>query len=310
MEKIKNKPKKGPHSYGSRKLIAFTYSLVRLMGPWPAYALLPFICAFYIIFRPRIFSLASPYLWHRFPGENPLRRFIRYVHYIFVFAKVLTDQSLIGILGTKSFKVDFPRVEQLAEMARDDNGLVILTSHFGTWEAALAFAPGLDTKINMHFEVTAKRNDKHFFEISGKKDAFHMIDPTGFMGGMIEATEALNRKECVIIMGDRAMGWRTQPVSFLGEEAEFPLTGPHLAAVTHSKLIMLYAVRRGPRRFYMDFKVLSEKKHENLDKKRKSSVYLERYVRHLETCVKKDPYMWFNFFDFWNKDSNKNETRR
>ncbi len=105
-------------------------------------------------------------------------------------------------------------------------------------------------------------------------------------------------------MGDRAFGARTIDCEFLGRLAAFPVTPYHLVTATGANLVLLLTVRIGKLAFRIDFFYLSEDENwKAMPKKQAQAELLKRYVEQLEAYTKEHPYMWFNFFNFWEKES-------
>ena len=77
-------------------------------------------------------------------------------------------------------------------------------------------------------ELDVERVSKHFFELRGETP-FHIIDVHGFMGGMIDATTALQKGGLVMMMADRLYKGRSEEVEFLGHKVRFPVAAYHLA---------------------------------------------------------------------------------
>ena len=297
--KIKESP-----DYGNRLGHWFFYVLLRWFGPTPAYVLLAFVVPWYVFLLRRPRQEAAHYLKKRFPGDSKLRRFWRTYTYIFRFGQTLIDQAAIGILGREKFNIEFPRWQELYDLSARKKGMVLLTSHVGYWKTAMSVVDDLAAPVNFLIHLEKHMDGRHFFDLAGNRDRFRIIDPAGFMGGLVEATQALERGEIVSIMGDRAFGARTVPCRFLGTTAQFPLTPYHLVTASDTDLVMLLTVRTGKLAFRIDFFYLSEQQnYQKLSTKEAQTELLGRYVRELEAYTKAHPYMWFNFFDFWTEAS-------
>lgn len=232
-------------------------------------------------------------------------RFLRATYYIYQFGKVLIDQAAMGILKRERFCVDFPGRENLRNLSQKKRGLVLVTTHAGNWQTAMATMDHLETRVNLLLNL-GNQEGRHFFDLSGQRDRFHFIPPDGFLGGMVEATNALKAGEIVAIMGDRAFGTKTIGMDFLGEKAAFPITPYHLAYATGADVVVLLTVRTGKLAFAIEYNHISEGL--NLaEMRREEAIRLlaRRYISCLEDYTRKNPYMWFNFFDFWSANERK-----
>lgn len=297
---MRSKQRTAP-DYGGKAGYGFFFFVIKHLGLWPAYFCLNFVIPYYIILRPAVRKSARYYLQKRFPEDSSLRLLLRTVKYLNEFARVLVDQAATGILGTEKLKVEFPESEKFYALAKGQESIVLLTSHFGFWQTAMAKMEEFPKPINFLLQVDKHMQGRHFFDLTGDKEKIKFIDPTGFMGGLIEATEALQRGECVSIMGDRVMGWRSSKSKFWGREASFPLTPHHLAVSTSSRLIMFMTLRTGTMSFRIKAIDLSREIEYSgsADKKAVMQRYMDLYAHYLEEFTEQDPYMWFNFFDFW-----------
>jgi predicted LPLAT superfamily acyltransferase len=87
-------------------------------------------------------------------------------------------------------------------------------------------------------------------------------------------------------------GSKTLKENFLGKEAQFPI-GPYLLASRLNMPVLFVYFMKGPKRHYdlyartADFKA------------RDAQGLLKEYTESMEWILKKYPFQWFNYFDFW-----------
>ena len=267
--------------------------------------LLAFILPYYLLIKGSARRSASYYLKHRFPEYGPVRTFLTTYYYFLQFGKVLIDQACMGIIDRKNFRVEFKNKEKLRTMAETRKGMVLLTTHAGNWMTAMATMDNMSVPVNLLLDVENSEG-RHFFDLSGERNAFKFIPPTGFMGGLVEATNALNEGEIVSIMGDRREGARAIYVDFLGEKAPFPATPYHLSYATGADIVVLLTVRTGRLSFSIEAHCITE----GMDlaatgRDEMMKLLATKYVSLLEKYTSKDPFMWYNFFDFWSEEDKK-----
>ncbi len=309
MQKTWGKKRRIRHSpdYGGKTGHLIFQWVIRRLGPRPAYVLLGFVVCYYALARQNARKSASYYLRHRFPGDGNVKRFFRTIYYFYQFGQVLIDQAAIGILGKDRFLIEFPESEKLLNLAKKRNGIVLITSHVGNWQTAMSSMEELELPISFLFQLEEHTKGRHFFDLSGEKNRFNTISPSGFLGGMIEVINALKNGECIATMGDRAWGTRTKRIDFLGEKAPFPIMPYHLISITGAYLVMPLIVRTGPLAFRIESTYLSEGTDwadwTKVPRDEAINVLSGRYVRALEGYLERYPYMWFNFFDFWNQNN-------
>jgi predicted LPLAT superfamily acyltransferase len=295
--------------YGTRLGHWIFYIVLKWFGPLPAYFMLAFVVPYYVFILKRPRREAKFYLKRMFPDDTGFRRLLRIYQYIYSLGLCLIDQAAIGILGREKFDIDFPDREKLYELSRSEKSIVLLTSHVGYWQTSMAVVDDMDKTVNFLMRLEEHVAERYFFNLSGNDKSIKIIDPAAFMGGLVEAAQALQRSETVCIMGDRAWGARTNACNFLGNEALFPVTPYHLVAANGADLVIILTARTGKLAFRIDY-IHIPYEHEDLkgqSKKNMTDILMKKYVKALESYVKKYPYMWFNFFDFWNINKEKYE---
>ena len=287
-------------NYGGRLGYAIFYRTMRWFGVTPAYFLLAFVAPYYVIIRGRARRSVTPYLKRRFPGRGALWRFFATSFYFYRFGQVLIDQGAMGILGEGRFRLEFPSSRKFYRLAHRRRGVVLLGSHVGNWQTSMGKVDTLGLPVHFQFRLEQHTEGRHFFDVAKSKDRFRFVSPDGFMGGLIELTNALEVGECVAMMGDRAYGAPVQSRHFLGEPAPFPVTPHHLAATTDADLVALLTVRTGKLAFRIDcIRLASGRPRPGLSRKQRIEQSLGRYVNCLERHLEESPFQWFNFFDFW-----------
>ncbi|MDT8317018.1 MAG: hypothetical protein RQ824_03370 [bacterium] len=297
-------------SYGNRLGFWFFHLLIKTAGPIPAYILLALILPYYLLIRISAGKSALPYLRHRFPEYGKVRLFFATYLHFYRFGQTLIDQACMGILHKDKIRINFPDKEILTRLARNKKGMVLLTTHAGNWMTALTAMDKIGVRVNLLLNLDNGEGG-HLKNIFNERDDFRLIPPDGFMGGLVEATNALNSGEVVSIMGDRSEGARSVLIDFLGEKASFPITPYHLALATGSDLVVLLTARTGMLSFSIDISSISDGEDIS-DSSRDETIknMAEKYVYLLEKHLKFHPYMWYNFFDTWNEIEEKSKLAR
>ncbi|MFH1575104.1 MAG: DUF2062 domain-containing protein, partial [Acidobacteriota bacterium] len=289
--------------YGGRLGHAIFYRLIRTVGVTPAYLLLGLVVPYYVIIRGRARRSASHYLRRRFPGRSPVWRFFATAVHFYRFGQTLIDQAALGILGPECLRVEFAGGERFRRLALRRRGLVMITSHVGNWQTAMARIGHLAVPVHFQFRLEEHTRGRHFFDVAGGQDRFRIVSPDGFMGGLIELTNALRAGECAAVMGDRSFGAAARHEIFLGAPAAFPVTPYHLAITSGADLIVLLTRRTGRLSVCIEcVRIGSARRAGTAPRDEQIGILLKRYVRCLERYLVESPLMWFNFFDFWNGD--------
>lgn len=284
-------------SIGSRLQHQFFYFLIRLGGYRLALFTASVVSGWYILMRPSIRNRGKPYISRRFPGVSLLSHLMRQAS---TFAQVLIDRAALGIMGTDIIDVHVRDSEKLQQLLCRDTGFILMNAHVGGWQVAMSALKMMQRPVNLVLTHEEGDVDRHYFEHGGDRP-FNVINPEGFMGGVLEMTAALSRGEIVSVMGDRNFGDTAHSVqcTFLGDPAPFPVSGFRLAAATGAPIIVLLSHRTGPGAYELELADVIEipktLKRDNAGLK----PFMERYVGLLEDYVEKHPYQFFNFFDMW-----------
>ncbi len=291
-------------SVGANWQHRFFYFLIRLGGRRIAYPFLYPVVLYYLIFRPDQRLKSRYYLDRRFPGRTGFAALKDSYRMIISLSQSLVDRALVGICGPEILKTEFPRGDELFNLAAAGRGLIILTTHVGCWQAAMIYLSKLKRPVHMLMQQDEGDIDRHYFEHKGEKNPFHIIDPTGFLGGTVEMVAALKKGDVVCIMGDRLKGAQENSlaVDFLGAPVKFPLAAWKLAAVTGAPLAILFPLKTGPDSYRIDLAEIIELDRKDARPLQRLKPYLIRYVQTLEKLCAKEPYQFFNFYDMWEQN--------
>jgi predicted LPLAT superfamily acyltransferase len=268
-----------------------------------AYVILVFVIAYYVLFRPSAYRIASHYLRRRFPGSSPWKRWWYTYRYYYNFGLCLIDQAAMNILGLDAYRFDFISADELKTLAKEGRGIVLLTSHIGVWQQAISTLGFIGRKTYVNIRREYHSQTMGLDDFSKTTMELNVVSPDGFLGGLPELSTALLRGNLVAVMGDRVYGAsKGEKVNFLHEEALFPLMPHHLALTTGSDMVVFLTKRVGKRHFIFEAKIkrIGEELCE-MDRGEARSLLLKWYAGILETYVEQHPFMWYNFFNIWKK---------
>lgn len=281
----------------------------RLFGLKAAYFLLQFVATHYLVFDREAVASALLYVEKRFPSAGTVEKYW-HVRRLFVNqGRQLIDRH---VLTRQPDYLTFHQVdtkETVDAIQNSAGGVVLLTSHMGNWQVALMQMGHLRKEI----AIVMRPEDNPAVRESlgvGRYDAkaVKVIDPQGYLGGVLEIIEALNNGNIVCMMGDRSYGFETVEVPFLGKPAYFP-RGPFLvAAATSSPVVALLTHKISERKYIADMSnmwrpvyVKGEVKKDQLRR------WVQEYVTLLESFVDKHPYDCFLFYDVWSLNKGGDE---
>ena len=156
----------------------------------------------------------------------------------------------------------------------------------------------IDMKVSAHFSRMLKElNPQSSMDVIGADE----IDPNSAV--LIE--DRIAAGGLVLVTGDRtSIGGKNLMIPFLGKDAPFPSGVFYLAALINAPIYFVFGLRRKALSLKPEYNMYVHKNNLSFDcprkEKLKRSVLLaDSFVELLERYCKKQPYQWYNFFDFW-----------
>ncbi|MBT6830410.1 MAG: lipid A biosynthesis acyltransferase [Rhodospirillaceae bacterium] len=236
-------------------------------------------------------------------GRWPVR--LRSFRHFLLFGEAILDKLRAWTGGFRFEDIDFENHEAFLALQESGRGGVLIASHLGNAEVSRA----LGTRIrNLKFTVLVHtKHAENFNKLMREENADSTVS-------LIQTTEVgpetailLSQKiaagEFVVIVGDRTpVGNSSRSIwaPFLGRPAPFP-EGPFiLAAILKCPVLLIFCLKQNNR-----FRVIFEPFRDVIDmpraRRRKAlEALVANYAQRLEAHCLRDPYQWFNFFDFWN----------
>lgn len=227
----------------------------------------------------------------------------RHIH---AFASVVLDR-LFAILGrTGPLEVKrYRSQETYRALYPERGGCLLFTAHLGSFEVLRAEAAAQGPiKVLLDREHAAKIT--RVLTTVNPALASSIIDtsPRG-PGTALAVQQALDENLRVGIMVDRARaGEETVRVPFFGQPAAFPLGPWRLAAALQARIVLVFGLYRGGKRYDAHFELFSEGlKIPRAQRAAELQLCVQRYAQRLEHYARQAPYNWFNFYNFWNEAS-------
>ena len=288
-------------SVGSRLQHNTFYALIRLGGRRAAYTVLSLVALYYTLFRPDIRKKTDPYLRRRFKTGRGLKKLLNCYRIYENLGKALIDRAIIGIRGPGHMRIVCSDHNLLLGLVREGRGLVLLTAHVGCWQAAMSALSVLNTPVSLLLHREEGDVDLHYFEHSGGRAPFRVIDPLSYLGGVLEMMDVLKKGEVLSIMGDRVFGDARSTIrtDFLGHPVRFPSSAYKLASATGAPIAVLLSHKSGPDSYELTVDDVIRIPHETGRPENVFHPYAERFAGALESYVQRYPYQFFNFYDMW-----------
>ncbi|WP_305844717.1 glycosyltransferase family 2 protein [Photobacterium leiognathi] len=208
--------------------------------------------------------------------------------------------------------------EHFNELAKRQQGIVVLGSHLGNLELCRALSSRHpDIKINaLVFTEHAERFNAVLKAINPDSDLnLIQVNELG-ADTAIMLQQKVEQGEWVVIVGDRTSVTKEQRVvwaDFLGKPAPFP-QGPFiLASVLKVPVYTLFGLRddsQATPHFDVYFEPFS--KQLILPRKTRETALQEtvqQYASRLESYTIKAPLQWYNFFNFWQLSGKNNDNQ-
>jgi len=234
-------------------------------------------------------------------GRTP-RLSDRFRHY-YSFANMLLDRVYLIRGQTEAFNITLHGEAILEPLLQKQQGGVLLGSHLGNFDLLRAVAkhhPEVKIKALMQVEQAQKINQ--VFDALNPRMKEDVI-AIGTPDAMLQVKEAIEAGYFVGILADRvAQESRTVQCDFLGQAAAFP-SGPILvASLLKAPIILCFGVHRGGRDYDIYFKHFSEAvTFSRKTRTAEMQTMIQRYADEVAVYVKRYPYNWYNFYDFWDE---------
>jgi len=283
---------------GSALLITLMVFVALRLGRPLARVILYFIAAYFFVFAPRARREARAYL-RRALGREPTAR-DRY-RQVFTFAATILDRLYLTRGRYELFDVSIEGEELMRAALERGNGAFLLGAHLGSFEIMSAVGrrqPGLRVALAMYTQQASRLGA--LFGTRPPTGAPEII-PLGRLESMLRIRDCLEEGKFVGMLADRTFDDSpAESVPFLGQPALFPSGPMRVAAALRCPVIFMTGLYRGGNRYHVIFQPLAD--FSGLSRESREAAVraaIERYVALLESGCRRDPYNWFNFYDFW-----------
>ncbi len=286
---------------GNTMGFAFFQVLVHCAGLRGAYGFLYFVCLHYLLFDPAAVRAADAYVRRRFPDDRWPRRMWR-VYQLFVNqGKQLIDRyaSTKGMM----FDMTIKGYDEFCDLLHGGRGFVLVSAHIGNWQMAMTILHDLKKTVYLVMRPEDNPAVAASLKIGENGPQIRCISPAGYLGGMVEATNALLSGGVVCFMGDRSYGADSLAVSFLNGQALFPYGAFHLAASCQAPLVVLLSAKTAVDHYEIDTtKIFHPRYAPGRAKKTQLQSWVQKYANVLEVYLRKYPYQCFLFYDVWQRE--------
>ncbi|MCK8133444.1 family 2 glycosyl transferase [Pseudoalteromonas sp. 2CM28B] len=294
------------------EVLVFIY---KVFGKWLFKVVLtPVMFYFYITGR-----LSRHAIWHYLDNLNTsmggqkrvgLARFKQGFKLYFSFGMAILDKfdAWLGKVNIKDIEIATPDGYQELVQAK---GAVIFSAHLGNMEICRAIFSMGDNKrplnVITYNEHTPSFNN--FLKKVNKEAAINFIHINNFgPDDTIKLKQKIDDGEAVVIFADRTSVNNPTSVHqapFLGEQAPFAVGPFALANIMECPVFLMFCINEhGRYRTYIE-KFADPIKVKRKERQAHFQAMATKFAERLEFYCKKAPYQWYNFFNFWQKASDK-----
>lgn len=237
-------------------------------------------------------------LKHAFPelSENKIKQ-LAYKNYK-SFSITLVEILYMPAMNETEIKkvIIFENTEILKKHFKDENGIILLSGHFGNWELG-AISIGINLKKKIFLVAKPQRNTYVNSWMDNQRTKYtNQIIPLGI--SVKNVYTALKNKQIIGLAADQRGPEDSIKLEFFGRKTSV-YTGPAVLSLkTNSPLIYGLAVRQKDNSYKAAFEEISkENLPDNYDEKVK--ILSERILKYLEKIIREYPEQWFWMHKRW-----------
>ena len=267
---------------------------MKKLGIKAAYSVLIFVAFYYFI--TAYSSNKSIYEYFRYRLNFSVFKSILSVYKsYYTFGQTLIDKTAINAGLRNKYSYEFDGIELLKNLLDQKQGGILISAHVGNFEVAEHFFADIDFDCQINLVTTdLERNViKEYLESISMKPSVKFILIQEDLSHIFEINNALSRNELICFTGDRYFeGNKTMSEELLGKQANFPAGPFSIASRLKVPVAFVYVMKEKNLHYHL-YARQANFKH------RDANALLKEFCVNLETIVKKYPYQWFNYFDFW-----------
>ena len=256
----------------------------------------------YFIFSSPTKKYSKLYLQRNFHlAQKNKPGFIELFKHYYSFSNMLLDRVFFLTGKIEQFDIKLHNEAIIMDMINQGQGVVLLGSHLGNFDALRALANKDDKiKIRALMYNNEQQNINRAFEKLNpalKEDVITIGTPDA----MIQVQEDIKQGYIIGMLADRIeKDERTVQCQFMGDTVSFP-SGPMIVAhLLKAPVVLCFALHRGANKYDIYFHLLHEKiDFPRTERDSKLQQLIQEYAETLEQHALDYPYNWYNFYDFW-----------
>ena len=265
------------------------------MGLRTAYLLLVFV-AFYFVLASQKSTRPIYSFFRKRLCKNRLQSLWSVYRTYYCFGQALIDRTaVLAGLGDK-FSYNFDGEHHIKSIATAGKGGVLISAHAGNWAMAgnrLDKNMPENTAVNIVMMSDEHQKIQAFLDKTQVKQSAKIIAIGDDFSHIIKMGIALRGGELICMHGDRYMpGAATVIVDFLGEKVHLPAGPFNLILRMKVPYTVVYAFKESSYHYHF---------YSTPPLHQPSSIEeaAQYFATSLEEKIRKYPYQWYNFYDFW-----------
>lgn len=275
---------------------------VKWVGRWPAYLVLYFVTAWFLVRVPSARRASMQYLNRAIGPATGLKALGRSYRHLLEFARTLVDRIVLGVEGPTGFTLAKENgIDRILAASASKQGSILLTAHLGSWELAAGL---LGDRLVAPLDIVAFDGEEAAVRDAIERSSAKFKPSVLRVGrgdlAALDIIRALRLGHMVALQGDRTVDERTVAVDFLGHPAHFPV-GPFIvAALAGVPMIATFGMQVAPSRYeFTAFEAEPYVFDRARDRDEQLRGWVQAYADKLQSVVRAYPFQWFNFYDFW-----------
>ena len=225
--------------------------------------------------------------------------FIQTLKHIYCFSAVILDRVYFITGRTSQFDIKIFNEELVSELVKNDSGFILLGSHVGGFDILQYLTPKHgQAKIMMDISHNSMITDILYNLNPVMFNA--IIDANGY-NALLKIKKSLDESRFVAILADRsADNQKLIKCSLLGGEVSIPKFPFSLAHILKKPVIIFFGIYMGGNKYEIHFKKLRVS-FEGGRSTREADIAEDAhiYMDNIQDMLKKHPFNWFNFYDYW-----------
>lgn len=262
------------------------------------YSGMALVIPFYMIFNHQGY-ITQYHFFRRRLKYNPIRAFWSVYLNHFTFGQIILDR--FAVYGGAKFKLQIDNYDLYQKCLEGDEGFVQLSSHIGNFElAGYMLSPKPKSIYALVFGGETEEMMKNRERVLGLQD-IHLIPVAEDMSHVYTLNNALSEGNIVSMPGDRLFGSsKAICCNFFGVETEFPMGPFIMAASRKTPVLCIFVMKERVYKYHVYVQPITLDEQQAKEPTRKRAEYLAlQFAEKLERIVRKYPYQWFNYYEFF-----------